>query len=139
MLGVDTNVLVRYLTNDDKVQASLASELLEKYSGQENSIFINNIVLCELVWVLAGTYKYKKEEILKVLKTLVSSIEFCFENQRIAFLALIEFEKNSADFSDILISLINNDFECTETFSFDKKASKIKFFKELIITNHEKE
>jgi predicted nucleic-acid-binding protein len=130
MIGVDTNILVRYLTDDDPIQSPVASELLEGYLGQEKSIFINNIVLCELIWVLNGAYSYKKEQVVKTIKVLLSSIEFCFEHHEIVFLALLEFEKSPADFSDILIGMLNNTcYGCPETFSFDKGALKCKFFK----------
>ena len=131
MIAVDTNVLVRYITNDDKEQALLATTLLDSYIGKEKSIFINNIVLCELVWVLVRGYKYQKEDIIKTLKLLLSSIEFEFENHELAFLAVIEYEKAEADFSDILIGLLNNYRNCSVTYSFDQKALKLKYFKKL--------
>lgn len=131
MIGIDTNILVRYLTEDDPIQSPMASNLLEGYSGQEKSIFINNIVLCELIWVLTRAYKYEKEQIIKAIKVLLSSMEFCFENHELVFLALIEFEKNPADFSDILIGMLNHTcYGCSETYSFDKSALKCKSFKE---------
>ena len=131
MIAVDTNVLVRYITNDDKEQALLATTLLDSYIGKEKSIFINNIVLCELVWVLVRGYKYQKEDIIKTLKLLLSSVEFEFENHELAFLAVIEYEKAEADFSDILIGLLNHYRNCKVTYSFDKKALKLKYFKKL--------
>ena len=131
MIAVDTNVLVRYITNDDKEQALLATTLLDSYIGKEKSIFINNIVLCELVWVLVRGYKYQKEDIIKTLKLLLSSVEFEFENHELAFLAVIEYEKAKADFSDILIGLLNNYRNCKVTYSFDQKALKLKYFKKL--------
>ena len=131
MIAVDTNILVRYITNDDKEQALLATTLLDSYIGKEKSIFINNIVLCELVWVLVRGYKYQKEDIIKTLKLLLSSIEFEFENHELAFLAVIEYEKAEADFSDILIGLLNQYRNCKVTYSFDQKALKLKYFKKL--------
>lgn len=131
MIAVDTNILVRYITNDDKEQALLATTLLDSYIGKEKSIFMNNIVLCELVWVLVRGYKYQKEDIIKTLKLLLSSIEFEFENHELAFLAVIEYEKAEADFSDILIGLLNNYRNCSVTYSFDQKALKLKYFKKL--------
>ncbi|WP_231555820.1 PIN domain-containing protein [Rickettsia hoogstraalii] len=83
MIGIDTNILIRYLTGDYKVQSIKAIELIEKYSGKENSIFINNIVICELVWVLERGYKYSKEQIISVLKEIFSTVEFSFENQQV--------------------------------------------------------
>jgi len=131
MIAVDTNVLVRYITNDDKEQALLATTLLDSYIGKEKSIFINNIVLCELVWVLVRGYKYQKEDIIKTLKLLLSSVEFEFENHELAFLTVIEYEKAEADFSDILIDLLNHYRNCKVTYSFDQKALKLKYFKKL--------
>ena len=131
MIAVDTNILVGYITNDDKEQALLATTLLDSYIGKEKSIFINNIVLCELVWVLVRGYKYQKEDIIKTLKLLLSSVEFEFENHELAFLAVIEYEKAEADFSDILIGLLNNYRNCSVTYSFDQKALKLKYFKKL--------
>jgi predicted nucleic-acid-binding protein len=131
MIAVDTNILVRYITNDDKEQALLATTLLDSYIGKEKSIFINNIVLCELVWVLVRGYKYQKEDIIKTLKLLLSSIEFEFENHELAFLAVIEYEKAEADCSDILIGLLNHYRNCSVTYSFDQKALKLKYFKKL--------
>lgn len=132
MIAVDTNILVRYITNDDEEQAILATKLLDKYKGQEKSIFINNIVLCELIWVLLRGYKYKKSEIVRTLKLLLTSIEFEFENQELSLRATFEYEKADADFSDILIGITNHHLECTPTFSFDKNALKSKYFQELI-------
>jgi len=131
MIAIDTNVLVRYITNDDKEQSILAANLLDSYAGQERSVFINNIVLCELIWVLVKGYKYKKEQIIITLKLLLSSIEFEFENHELAFLAVIEYETAEADFSDILIGLINHAIGCKATFSFDQNALKSKYFKTL--------
>ncbi|NRB11567.1 MAG: type II toxin-antitoxin system VapC family toxin [Rickettsiaceae bacterium] len=128
MIAIDTNILVRYITNDDIQQSKLATKLLDKYVGQEKSIFINNIVLCELIWVLDRGYKYTKEQIIQTLKLLLSSIEFDFENHELAFLAVVEYETINADFSDILIGIINNNYGCENTFSFDQKALKSKYF-----------
>lgn len=130
MIAIDTNVLIRYITNDDEEQYILATNLLEKYSGKEKSIFINNIVLCELVWVLSSGYKYKKVEIVRTLKLFLSSIELAFENYELTFLAVTEYENTAGDFSDILIGLINN-YKGYQTYSFDKQALKSKYFVEL--------
>ena len=131
MIALDTNVLVRYITNDDKEQSLLAAKLLDSYVGQEKSIFINNIVLCELVWVLARGYKYKKIEIIKTLKLLLSSVEFEFENHELAFLSVFEYETAEADFSDILIGIVNHSLGCNTTYSFDQNALKFKYFLKL--------
>ncbi len=123
MIGLDTNVLVRYLTQDDKEQAKLATNLLEKQASKPQSLFINNIVLCELVWVLNRGYKYKKENIIYVLRHIFSTKEFSFENHSILWEALDEYERNYLDFSDALISRINCAHKCEKSYTFDKGAS----------------
>jgi len=123
MIGLDTNILIRYLTQDDKEQAALATKLIEEQTGIPHSIFINNIVLCELIWVLDRGYKYKKENIICVLRHIFSTEEFAFENQNILWEALDEFENNSLDFSDALIANINHTKGCKKSYTFDKEAS----------------
>ena len=93
MIGLDTNILIRYLTNDDKEQAKLASKVIEEYTSQSQSLFINNIVMCELVWVLTRGYKYKKDQIVSVLRHILRAIEFSFEDQSILWEALDEYER----------------------------------------------
>ncbi len=117
MIGLDTNVLVRYLTQDDKEQA-----------GKFQSLFINNVVLCELVWVLSRGYKYKKENITYVLRHIFSTKEFAFEKGSILWEALDEYEHNALDFSDALISRINHNNKCETSYTFDKSANLTKQF-----------
>jgi len=129
MIGIDTNILVRYLTKDDIEQAITASNLLEQYSGDESSVYINNIVLCEVIWVLESGYKYPKHQITNAIKLILQTPEFAFDNHAIIAKVLYEYEQsNGADFSDILISFTNKNKGCSTTYSFDKKAIKSNYF-----------
>ncbi|MGV2432987.1 MAG UNVERIFIED_CONTAM: PIN domain-containing protein [Rickettsiaceae bacterium] len=83
MIGIDTNVLVRYFTEDDAVQTDLAAKLIDRNSGKRCSVFINNIVICELIWVLLHLYEYNKPQIIFLLKEMLSTIEFGFEDHSI--------------------------------------------------------
>ena len=123
MIGIDTNILVRYLTSDDKEQFKLAETIIENYATEPGSIFINNIVICELIWVLNRGYKYKKDQIVFVLKNVLRAVEFKFENCNILWEALDEYEKKDLDFSDSLIARINESNKCIKTFTFDQGAS----------------
>ena len=120
MIGIDTNILVRYLTQDDEQQANIVNEIFAQHTGIKNAFFINNIVLCELVWVLSRGYKYAKEQIINVLESLLSSDEFAFENKKYLSQALYEYQTHNADFADTLISIINMTKHCTHTISFDE-------------------
>ncbi|AFC71434.1 PIN domain-containing protein [Rickettsia australis] len=125
MIRIDTNTLIRYLIGDDKVQNIKAIELIARYCGQENSIFINNIVICELVWVLEKGYKYSKGQIISVLKAIFSTVEFCFENQQVLWLSVLEYENYKTDFSDILIGKLNIFKDCNYIVTFDKAVSEL--------------
>jgi predicted nucleic-acid-binding protein len=122
MIGIDTNILVRYLTQDDIEQAKVVEQLFNKYATGSHSVFINNIVICELIWVLERGYKYSKEDITKVIKHILSTKEFNFENQELLWLSLNQYSQKKLDFSDALIGEINKHSGCTNTLTFDKAA-----------------
>lgn len=126
MIGLDTNVLVRYFTHDDEQQWQQATEVVEG----EQQCFITNIVLCELVWVLRGDpYKLSKDKILNALETMLHSPVFEFENRSAAYQALQRTKQGSGDFSDYLIGAIARQHGCHETATFDRKLKGEKNFK----------
>jgi len=128
MIGLDTNVLVRYLTQDDQKQANKAVKLIEDHLGQKQSMFINNIVFCELIWVLERGYKYSKQQISSAIRILLSAQEFAFEQLDSLWIALDKYEKDNIDFSDALIGELNKSYKCAHTYSFDTQASKMSNF-----------
>lgn len=126
MIGLDTNVLVRYLTKDDEAQWQQARQLIE--SGEQ--FFVANIVLCEIVWVLRGKpYQYNKEEILETLEEMLHSPAFEFENRSCVYQALQRAKKGRADFSDYLIGALARTTGCQETVTFDRKLKDEKGFR----------
>jgi predicted nucleic-acid-binding protein len=129
MIGIDTNILVRYFTQDNLEQAQIVEQIIDNYATSPNSLFINNIVMCELIWVLESGYKYSKEAISAVIKQMLSTEEFAFENQELLWLALNQYNQNKLDFSDALIGAINKDFGCSETLTFDQTAIRANNFK----------
>lgn len=74
MIAIDTNILVRYITQDDELQSKSAEKLLAEYDGKTQSIFINNIVLCELFWVLDRGYKYSKDQMIATIRIIFGSL-----------------------------------------------------------------
>ena len=129
MIGIDTNVLVRYFTEDDDIQAKLAAKLIEKHSGEGKSILINNIVVCELIWVLIRCYNYNKSQIITIVKGMLSTIEFAFEDYSLLLNSIIDYDEKEADFADILLGNINLNKDYNTTFTFDRKASCLESFK----------
>jgi len=131
MIGIDTNILVRYLTQDDEKQSAISTQIINTYENNIESLFISNVVLCELIWVLERGYKYSKKEIINVTRGILSTIEFAFEYHEVLLLSLSDYEKCNADFSDILLGKINHLYGCEYTITFDIKTSSLKEFKSL--------
>ena len=73
MLGIDTNILVRYITQDDPIQSPLVSQFLKQECTEKNPCYLSNIVLCEMVWVLETAYHYKREQIANVLQIILET------------------------------------------------------------------
>ncbi len=135
MIGLDTNVFIRYLVQDDELQAQLATDLIENQCSKENPALINEIILCEIVWVLKRAYRYDKAVILAIIKQLLSSNEIYISSHAEAWAAYHDYEYGNADFSDYFIARINQKFGCPCTFSFDKKACKSDHIKLLTVPN----
>jgi predicted nucleic-acid-binding protein len=118
VIGIDTNVLVRYFTQDDPKQYQQAAAVIQ---ANDQVCFLSNIVLCELVWVLKRAYKSEKAEICKVLGLLMQTPKFELENQSAVYQALQRYQTGKADFSDYLIGVTAHGAGCTKTVTFDKK------------------
>ena len=121
MIGLDTNVLVRYITQDDKKQAEQATRLIEEQCTKRSPGRIAQLVLCELVWVLHRAYGYSKAEVVGVLDQIMITAELSVENDDLARKALEAYRNGPADYSDYLLALGNKQAGCETTYSFDAK------------------
>jgi predicted nucleic-acid-binding protein len=122
MTGLDTNILVRYLTEDDPAQTIAAGQVMDSFSPDSPG-FVSLIVLAELVWVLESFYHFTKKEIEHVLETLLRSEELILERADIVSQALRIFRVNRADFADCLIERCGHAADCERTVTFDQKAA----------------
>ena len=128
MIGLDTNVVVRYLTKDDETQWQKAVDVI----NHSASCFICNVVLCEMVWVLQGKpYRYSQTEIMDTLELMLQSSKFEFENRSIIYQALSATKQGKADFADYLIGAVSHHHGAIHTVTFDRKLKTIKRFKVL--------
>lgn len=123
MIGLDTNIVVRYIAQDDAVQSPKATRLFESLSS-ENMGFITLVSMVELVWVMQGCYKASKEESVVILQTLLQTREILIENADVVVQALRAYSTSSADFADGLIERSANHAKCTCTMTFDGNAAK---------------
>lgn len=116
MIGLDTNVLLRYVLRDDPVQAARADRELER----GDRFLVDGIVLCELVWVLDTGYGFKRPEIAAALERILATAQFEIEGKEVALAALGDFRRSGADFSDCLIGRRNRAAGASETVTFDR-------------------
>ena len=123
MIGIDTNVLIRYIMQDDPRQSPLATKLIESLSP-ETPGFVTLISTVELAWVLASCYDLKREQIAQALELLLRTKEFIIDRAHEVQRALHVFRAGSGDFADCLIERIAASAGCQQTMTFDVAAAK---------------
>ena len=123
MIGLDTNVLVRYVVQDDPVQAALANQLIESLSVEQPG-FIAVPVVLELVWVLQSCYSAPREQLAQVIEGLLRARELLVEHADAVALAVRQFQGGNADFADCLIAAIARQNGCERTMTFDRAAAR---------------
>lgn len=123
-IGLDTNLVVRFITQDDTTQTKNVRKLLESYRGNLRSLYIADVSLCEIIWVLKTAYKYDKKSIVETLQALMGIEEFRFSSKELIKQALALYENGKASFADYFIILKNKEAGCEYTYSFDKTLLK---------------
>ncbi|MBN1653728.1 MAG: type II toxin-antitoxin system VapC family toxin [Deltaproteobacteria bacterium] len=129
MIGLDTNVLVRYLTYDEPHQAAKAAREIETATERGEHMFLANIVLCELVWVLEDAYGYKRKDLIAILEKILRTSQFAFEDKDVIWRALRDFQTSKGDFSDYLIGRTNQKGGCSQTLTFDRELKNDDIFR----------
>lgn len=129
MRGLDTNVLVRYLTQDGSSQARRANELLEGAADRGERLHVSVIVLCEMVWVLAGAYRFDKKAIGSALEHLLETSPVVIEGRDLVVDAVGEFRSGAGDFADYLLGVRNRAVGCEDTVTFDRSLKRSDLFK----------
>lgn len=124
MIGIDTNVLVRYIAQDHAAQSSRATRLIETECSPTIPGFVGLVVLVELVWVAESCYGSTRAEVAGILRRILSIRQLVVEDAEIAWQALRRFEAGKADFSDCLIERAAVAAGCTVVMTFDKAAAK---------------
>lgn len=138
MIGIDTNVIVRYIVQDDPKQAKAATQLIERTCSPDKPGFINHIVMCELVWVLRRNYKLDKASICQVIEQIMRTDRMLIEDIQLVWKALETFKETNADFADCLLGQKNLQAGCQYTATLDDAASVTHGYKHLL-TNSNKE
>lgn len=120
MIALDTNVLVRYLVEDDPEQSARAAKLVEGAVGRGETLFVAHIVLCEIVWVLGTAYDVRKDEIVATLGKLARARHLDLEDPELVRRAIAAYERGKGDFSDYLIRERALAQGCSGLATFDK-------------------
>jgi predicted nucleic-acid-binding protein len=124
MIGIDTNVLVRYLAQDDPAQSRRATSFIEKECTASSPGFVGLIVLAEVVWVSESVYGATKEEVANIVRRILSIKQLLVQDAETAWKALRNFEAGSADFADCLVANCAATAGCGSIVTFDKLAAK---------------
>jgi predicted nucleic-acid-binding protein len=125
MASLDTNVLVRYLVQDDDLQLAAAKKLIRVALQAGETLFIPITVILELEWVLRSNFGFEKEQITTTLSSLLSAAELSFESEAALEIALALYKKNSADFADCVHIALSHMAGESPLWTFDRAASKI--------------
>lgn len=123
MIGLDTNVLVRYVMQDDPRQSARATRLIESLTAEEPG-FVPIVALVELVWVLSGSYGLDRGQVSAALEGLLRSKELSIDRAEQVKQALGRYSRAGADFADALIERMAASAGCTATLTFDAGAVK---------------
>lgn len=120
MIGIDTNVLLRLLLDDDASQVRRARHVAASAEAAGQPLFVNDVVLVETVWTLVSRYEATKSELIETLRSLLHNAKLAFENRAALSEAVTGFERFGADFADCLIIAKNAAAGCDHTATFDR-------------------
>lgn len=127
MIGLDTNILIRYLTQDDPVQSPRATRIVERLT-EEQPGFVSIVVIVETVWVLDRVYGLTAKAIALALEKLLQADTLVIQNEQEAFTAMIALKAGAGSFSDALIGALGEWAGCDATLTFDRKATRLTGF-----------
>jgi len=128
VIGLDTNVVVRYVVQDDPRQAAAATRLMERALSEDNRGFITVVTICEIAWVLAECYAADRVRIAAVVEALLETRQIVVESADSVWKALRAWRGSAADFSDALVGAIAAANGAARVATFDKAAAKLPGF-----------
>ena len=123
MIGLDTNVLVRYIMQDDASQAAQAEAVMDALTRDQPG-FISLVSIVEIVWVLTSCYDLQRDQVSRVLDQILNTEELIVDRAEDVWRALRIYQSSNADFADCLIERTAQAAGCSHTVTFDIRASK---------------
>lgn len=125
MAALDTNVLVRFLVQDDAKQGLLARALIRSTLENGEPLFVPVTVMLELEWVLRSNFGFDKAQIIQTLSSLLATSELSFESETAVEVAVESFRQTKADFSDCIHIALCDAAGMTPMWTFDRAAAKV--------------
>ena len=129
MIGLDTNILVRYITQDDAVQSRKATEIIESRLSEVNPGFVSVVAMAETVWVLDRAYGFASLQIAVAVERMLQIEVLVIENEQQVFAAMVALKHGRGSFADALITELGARVGCIHTLTFDNKALRLPGFK----------
>ncbi len=128
MIGIDTNVLVRYLAQDDPAQSPVATDVIERRTSEADPGFISLVAMVETVWALDRAYGLTAPEIAAAVERILQADSLVVEDEQDVFTAMIALKEGRGSFADALIAALGARAGCSRTLTFDRKALRISGF-----------
>jgi predicted nucleic-acid-binding protein len=128
MIGLDTNVLVRYLTQDDPVQAAQATEAIEGRLTEQGPGFISVVAMAETAWVLERFYRFSSARIVAAIERMLGAETLVVESEPEVFTAMIALKEGRGSFADALIGALSAKAGCSHVLTFDRQALRLPGF-----------
>src|ERR1700728_1637548 len=125
MIGLDTNVLVRYLTQDDPVQSRRSTEFIDRQLTEGNPGYVSTVVMAETVWVLERAYELENAEIADCIERILQTAVIVVQNEQEVFAAMAILKDGLGSFADGLILALATKAGCVKTVTFDRKALRL--------------
>lgn len=128
MIGLDTNVILRHLLQDDPIQSPAATALIEGQLSETRPGFVSVVAMVETVWVLTRVYRFTNSEIAAAVERLLQVGVLVIENAPEVFAAMVMVKSGRGSFADALIGALGAGAGCTHTVTFDKAALRLDAF-----------
>jgi predicted nucleic-acid-binding protein len=128
VIGLDTNVLVRYLAQDDRIQSAKATELIEQRLSDENPGFISVVAMVETTWVLGRAYGLADIEVAAAIERTLQADVLLVESEQEVFAAMVALKQGRGSFADALVAELDAKAGCVCSLTFDRKASRLRGF-----------
>jgi len=128
MIAADTNLVIRHLTHDDARQAEKVRQLFDESEVARDPVFLGQIVLCEVCWVLKAVYGFEKSQIVTALQALLDDGGFHIQDRPLVEEALVLYKRHAGQFPDHLLGAVAKHEGASTTYTFDKAVAKLPNF-----------